>query len=168
MFSCQGEAGVSRNEGSCLAANLLLGNTSGFPRGIKVRGKRGKRWHPLVGGIGDSHGVSAIGRARCGVAYEFGVDKRGRFPRPRIGVVQDRIGPEPSKHDSPVFSVSQHTPSRAGCIAMRENSACNTEYRQSDNEMWGGHPITEHNYLTGSLLLLDWSTLKYNSKAIEH
>ena len=28
------------------------------------------------------------------------------------------IEPEPSKHDSPVFKVSQHSPSREGCIAM--------------------------------------------------
>src|SRR5947207_12591393 len=27
------------------------------------------------------------------------------------------IGVEPSKHDSPVFKVSQYTPSRGGCIA---------------------------------------------------
>jgi len=30
------------------------------------------------------------------------------------------IAPEPSKHDSPGFKVSQHTPSQAGCIAVAQ------------------------------------------------
>jgi hypothetical protein len=36
---------------------------------------------------------------------------------------------------------------------------------RADNDMQGGHPIMKHNCLTGSMLLPDWLTLKYNSKA---
>ena len=35
-------------------------------------------------------------------------------------VTPPRIGPEPIKHDSPVFKGSQHFPSRAGCIAIAQ------------------------------------------------